>query len=152
MAKRPDISWLRKLPPGRVKGADDLLQGSATSPSPSIRGKAKSTNTEEKATLGLLIHGICQEHQLEYKTDYKFHNSRRWKFDYAIPALKISVEYEGLQSEKSGHTTLVGYTRNCDKYNAAVLDGWHLLRYTAKNHGNVAVELSALIKILKQQQ
>lgn len=150
MAKRPDISWLRSLPPGRVKGAEDLLQGSTPSPSLAIRGKAKSTNTEEKAILGLLIHGICQEHQLEYKTDYKFHNSRRWKFDYAIPALNIAIEYEGLQSEKSGHTTLVGYTRNCDKYNAAVLDGWHLLRYTAKNHTNVAGELRLLINQLKQ--
>lgn len=146
MGRRPDISWLKSLPAGMVKGADDLLQSNTTAPSAALRGKARSTEPEEKKLLGLLIHGICQEHQLEYKTDHRFHKTRRWKFDFAITGLKIAIEYEGLQSEKSGHTTLVGYTGNCDKYNAAVLQDWKLLRYTAKNYNQVADDLRALIE------
>src|SRR4051812_11455124 len=48
----------------------------------------------------------CNEKSLELKKEYRFDkNGRRFKFDFAIPALKIGIEYEGLNSEKSGHTT-----------------------------------------------
>lgn len=82
----------------------------------------------------------------EYVSELNFHESRNFRFDWAIPSMKIAIEYEGIFSNKSGHTTVTGYTKDCDKYNLAVLDGWKLLRYTAKNYKQCYDDLKKLIK------
>jgi very-short-patch-repair endonuclease len=69
----------------------------------------------------------------DVQTEYKFHPTRRWRFDIAIPELKIAIEYEGIAGRKSRHTTMSGYTGDCEKYNEAQILGWRVLRFTAKN-------------------
>lgn len=59
----------------------------------------------------------------------------------------LAIEYEGLMAEKSRHTTIDGFTGDCDKYNAAVLLGYKVLRYTAKNYTQMAGDLLTLLKI-----
>ncbi|WP_346318203.1 DUF559 domain-containing protein [Chitinophaga sp. YIM B06452] len=83
---------------------------------------------------------------IEVTREHRFHPVRKWRFDFAVPAYKIGVEYEGLNSEKSGHTTLVGYTKDTEKYNAAQELGWRVIRFTAKNYRKVLTELNKLIK------
>jgi very-short-patch-repair endonuclease len=73
-----------------------------------------------------------RESGLDVQTEYKFHPTRKWRFDVAIPALKVAVEYEGIYG-KSRHTTMSGYTGDCEKYNEAQILGWRVLRFTAKN-------------------
>ncbi len=80
----------------------------------------------------------------DYEKELKFHPSRKWRFDYAIPSLKIGIEYEGIMSEKSRHTTITGMTGDTEKYNAAQAQGWKVLRFTALNYKN-------LITAIKQQ-
>ena len=64
--------------------------------------------------------------------EFRFHPERKWRFDFAWPDRKIAVEVEGgVFLPKGGHTTGVGYTKNCEKYNAAALLGWVVLRYTS---------------------
>lgn len=70
---------------------------------------------------------------------------RRWRFDMAIPELKIAVEYEGINSKKSRHTSAVGYTGDTEKYNAAVVNGWRVLRYTALNIDNAWKDIQILM-------
>lgn len=81
-----------------------------------------------------------------YVTELKFDDVRKFRFDWAIPSLKIAIEYEGLFSEKSGHLTVSGYTSDCIKYNLAVANGWRVLRYTAKNYLNLEKDLIRLIE------
>lgn len=83
--------------------------------------------------------------QIPFVQEHMFHHLRKFRFDFAIPDLKIAIEYEGLNSEKSGHTTLVGYTEDCIKYNLATIDGWCILRYTAVNVEEFARDLRLLI-------
>ena len=66
--------------------------------------------------------------------EYKFHVTRKWRFDYAFPKLKIAFEYEGqaYQGGKSRHTTITGFKNDCEKYNEAVIAGWQVLRFTAE--------------------
>ncbi|RPE06033.1 hypothetical protein EGT74_24380 [Chitinophaga lutea] len=73
--------------------------------------------------------------------EHRFHQVRRWRFDFALPAYKIGIEYEGLNSEKSGHTTLLGYTGDAEKYNEAQALGWRVIRFTVKNYKTVLTEL-----------
>ncbi len=87
----------------------------------------------------------CKENQLEMKKEFRFKKERRWRFDFAIPSLMIGIEYDGLNSEKSGHTTLVGFTDDTEKLNAAAADGWKIYRYTVVNYKNVLQDLNKLM-------
>ena len=69
--------------------------------------------------------------------EFRFHNQRKFRFDFALPDLKVAFEYEGIMRGKSRHTTITGYTKDCEKYNLAALEGWKVYRYTALNYMDV---------------
>jgi len=76
---------------------------------------------------------------VKFETEYRFHDKRMWRFDIAIPEKLIAIEYEGTfegtgTTGKSRHTTQLGYTQDCDKYNTAVCSGWRVLRFTSSNY------------------
>ena len=58
--------------------------------------------------------------------EYRFHPERKWKFDFAFVLHKLAVEVEGI----GRHQTISGFKADCEKYNAAALLGWTVLRYT----------------------
>ena len=82
-----------------------------------------------------------------FTEEYRFDKVRRFKFDWANEEKKIAIEYEGLMSEKSGHTTVNGYTSNCDKYNLATILGWKVLRYTALNFKQLETDLKKIFSL-----
>lgn len=63
-------------------------------------------------------------------TEYRFHNTRRWRFDYAIPSQFVALEVEGGVWTAGRHTRGAGYLGDCEKYNEAQLLGWIVLRCT----------------------
>lgn len=51
--------------------------------------------------------------------------------DFAWVEQKLAVEIEGgTWMETGGHTSGTGFEKDCYKYNALMLAGWRLLRYT----------------------
>lgn len=62
--------------------------------------------------------------------EYKFHPSRKWRFDMAFPDRMTAIECEGGTWGVSRHTTGSGYEKDCEKYNEALLLGWRVLRFT----------------------
>jgi len=92
-----------------------------------------------------IYHMVMDELALTPVLEYRFAPPRRFKFDMAFPELMIAIEYEGLNSAKSRHTTFTGYTNDCSKYNLATLKGWRVLRYTAKNYKEVCHDLPILL-------
>lgn len=73
--------------------------------------------------------------------EVKFAEDRRFRFDYANPVLKIAVEYEGIFSKKSRHTTQSGYSKDTEKYNLAASLEWKVYRYTSKTYKNIIKEI-----------
>ena len=73
--------------------------------------------------------------------EHRFHPVRRWRFDYAWPDLLLAVEWEGICSNKSRHTSLTGYTNDCHKYNSASLRGWRVIRVTSLFKSYQLIEL-----------
>ena len=65
------------------------------------------------------------------ETEYRFHPKRRWRFDFAWPKMKLAVEVEGGTWSGGRHTRGGGFAKDCEKYNAAVMLGWRVLRFTS---------------------
>lgn len=66
--------------------------------------------------------------KVECVKEHKFHPTRRWRFDYAIPAHKIAVEVEGGVWTGGRHTSPKGFLNDMEKYNTATVMGWRVLR------------------------
>ena len=62
--------------------------------------------------------------------EYKFHPKRKWRFDYAWPDYKIALEVEGGIWTKGRHVRGTGFLKDMEKYNAATVLGWRVLRTT----------------------
>jgi very-short-patch-repair endonuclease len=63
-------------------------------------------------------------------TEHRFHPVRLWRMDYAWPARKVALEVEGGVWSGGRHTRGAGFLKDCEKYNAAALAGWLVLRVT----------------------
>lgn len=84
------------------------------------------SNLEETLELHIRAHKLLEPHR-----EYRFDLTRRWRFDFAWPTQKLAVEVEGGVWSGGRHTTGQGFEADAEKYNAAVLQGWRVLRFTA---------------------
>lgn len=79
--------------------------------------------------------------------EHRFHPVRKWRFDFAWPDRMLAVEIEGGAFSGGRHTRGVGFQSDCEKYNAAVLSGWRVFRFTSQqvmNGAAVAIAQQAL--------
>ena len=71
--------------------------------------------------------------------EYPFHPTRKWRFDYAFPKVKIAVEVDGgLFSSYKGmhagrHSGGTGQLGDMEKGNAAAELGWLVFHYTPQD-------------------
>jgi very-short-patch-repair endonuclease len=107
------------------------------------RTKWVDTLRQQLRVFNVVPPALVEEHQ--------FLEDRRFRFDFALPGLKVGVEVEGgvfapqtsaelayvdgkvskVNAKRSRHVTGVGYQRDCEKYNLAALAGWIVLRFTS---------------------
>ena len=110
------------------------------------KGKgAKSTKSKEKTLFEALLKNYALEANLILTPEYRFSMQRQFKADWAVSngAKTCLVEYEGISNYgKSGHTTLKGFTSNCEKYNLAQSLGYPVYRYTKLNFKQVLNDLT----------
>lgn len=66
----------------------------------------------------------------DWQAEVRFDCVRRWRFDYASQARRIAIEIEGGVYSRGRHTRPKGFLGDIDKYNAATLQGWRVLRCT----------------------
>lgn len=62
------------------------------------------------------------------ETEYMFHPTRKWRFDFAWPEKKIAVECDGIIWKAGGGRHNMDSDR--DKINNAVIMGWKVLRFS----------------------
>jgi len=60
--------------------------------------------------------------------EYKFHPDRKWRADYCHEKTKVLIELEGGVWSKGRHTRGLGFINDIEKYNAAALLGYRVLR------------------------
>lgn len=63
---------------------------------------------------------------------HEYRRGRKWRFDFAWPAVKVAVECEGGTHSGGRHTRGPGFEKDAEKYNAALLAGWRVLRFTQR--------------------
>jgi hypothetical protein len=74
---------------------------------------------------------ICRVYALpDPIREYRFHPTRRWRFDYAWPGELVALEVEGAVWVKGRHTRGSGFIADLEKYNAATALGWRVVRFT----------------------
>jgi hypothetical protein len=82
---------------------------------------------------------------VDYILESTFHPTRKWRADIAIPSLNVLIEFEGIMATKSRHTSITGFSNDCEKYNAAQLLGWKVLRYTVLNKSQFFTDIESLL-------
>jgi hypothetical protein len=63
------------------------------------------------------------------ETEFKFHPTKKWRFDYCFTYYRVAIEVEGGIFSNGRHVRGIGYARDMEKYNAAALLGYRILRY-----------------------
>lgn len=110
------------------------------------RAKAPYPPSPGEAALALHIRALTLP---EPEREYRF-SHRRWRLDFAWPAYKVAAEVEGGTWSRGRHSRGAGFERDCEKYNAAALLGWRVLRFTTGmvEDGRAAATLEELFKSL----
>lgn len=62
--------------------------------------------------------------------EFQFHETRKWRFDFAWPEEKLALEIEGGVWTRGRHTRGQGFINDLEKYNTATMMGWRILRIT----------------------
>lgn len=62
--------------------------------------------------------------------EWRFHPTRMWRFDFCWPGRRLALEVEGGVWARGRHTRGSGYTKDLEKYNAAAMLGFRVLRFT----------------------
>ena len=107
-----------------------------------IKAKKVEKFSKYKAHIHQVLSDYCIEKGYTLLTEHRFHDARKFRFDWAIKEIMMAVEYEGLNSDKSRHTTKSGFTTDTTKYNLAQECGWNVYRYTALNY----LEIETILK------
>lgn len=82
--------------------------------------------------------------------EYRFDADRKWRFDFAWPSIRLAVEVEGGTHSGGRHTRGAGYVADCDKYNAATISGWRVLRFPGGHLRRCGAALSPAIETLQK--
>lgn len=65
-----------------------------------------------------------------YVQEHMFHPTRRWRFDFAWPDLKLAIEIQGGTHIGGRHTRGSSVEEDYIKFNSATVLGWSVLQVT----------------------
>jgi hypothetical protein len=105
------------------------------------RGKRRVVIPRAPSKLETQLYALIRGYQVfptrafmpEPVREYEFHPDRKWRFDFAWPDRKVAAECEGATWSRGRHTRGAGFQADCEKYNAAAVMGWRVLRFPKAN-------------------
>jgi len=107
--------------------------------------KTQKVVSEGEATLAqhLKVHGIG------FETEFKFHQDRKWRADFYLTGTKLLVEVEGGIWSNGRHTRGSGYQADMEKYNAAAILGYTVLRFSTADvkSGRAIEQIKGMVKV-----
>jgi hypothetical protein len=103
------VRWSSKdfnklLAAGKIKSWKENKR-SDPKPSGRIVAKVFKKRSKEKEDMEGVLLAWCNANGCKLNGEYYFAKPRKFRFDWAIPDKMVAIEYEGLFSKKSRHTT-----------------------------------------------
>ncbi len=97
--------------------------------------------------------------------EFEFHKKRKWRFDYCCQRALIAIELDGgihgvgspcprcKRRQAAGHSTASGFTKDCEKLNAAAEYGYRVFRLATGmvKPDAVAQIIAAIHKIINSE-
>lgn len=87
--------------------------------------KGQRVQSVGEVTLAMHLRGC----KINFEQEYKFHPERKWRADFFITGTNILIEVEGGIWSGGRHTRAKGYLGDLEKYNAAAILGFKVLRF-----------------------
>lgn len=87
--------------------------------------KGQRVQSEGEVTLARDLRAV----KINFEQEYKFHPERNWRADFLITGTKILIEVEGGIWSGGRHTRGKGFIADMEKYNAAAVMGFKVLRF-----------------------
>lgn len=134
---------------GKIAGYTSHYQPKQNPERKKIRAKDKVSY--EKKFIESYLNSICERKCLKLSTELKF-SERKFRFDWAIESEMIAIEYEGIFSKKSRHTTVSGYSKDTEKYNLAASLGWMVYRYTSATYKNIIKDFNEMSENVRKKE
>lgn len=73
------------------------------------------------------------------EAEYKFHATRKWRFDFCWPEAKVALEVQGGIWSGGRHSRGSGLVKEHEKLNAAAHAGYRIFFTTPQDVGNLAL-------------
>ncbi|MFV5503637.1 DUF559 domain-containing protein [Acinetobacter sp. 226] len=93
---------------------------------PKVKGEKVQSEGEVKLATAL------RALKIDFEQEFKFHPERKWKADFHLVGKKILVEVEGGIWSGGRHTRGKGYIGDMEKYNAATMMGYQVIRFSTE--------------------
>ena len=121
-------AWVANFSPDTLALNADKMRPAADDAT-TLEANAGAVGVDAPNPLAARFEALWQQHGgPELTKEYRFAPPRRWRADYAIPAVKVLIELEGGIYSGGRHTRADGYKGDIEKYNAASMLGWAVLR------------------------
>ncbi len=91
---------------------------------PKVKGEKVPNEFEAK------LAGELKTLKIEFEQEFEFHPKRKWRADFHLVGKKILVEVEGGIWSRGRHTRGKGYIGDMEKYNAATMMGFQVIRFS----------------------
>ncbi len=79
-------------------------------------------------------------------SQYQFHPKRKWRFDFAIPSLKIAIEINGGVWSNGRHSRGSGLVKEYEKMRAAAALHWYVFTYDPKSIYLITEDISMFLE------
>ena len=118
---------------------------------PKQKPKAKSTARPKQKIVSKGEAALIQQLRalkIEFVQEFRFHTARKWRADFHIKNTKLLIEVEGGIWSGGRHTRGKGYIGDMEKYNAATMMGYQVLRFSTEQvtSGFAIKQIEGLVK------
>jgi hypothetical protein len=97
---------------------------------PNQRALLDAKKAAWELTIGTFFALLKQECVRVPHREYPFHPTRAWRFDFAWPRAELALECDGAIWTQGRHSRGSGILKEHEKFNAAAVLGWRVLRCT----------------------
>lgn len=106
----------------------EVLSDTGAQPSTDAR---RELDRAMRETLSRLFLAHWRRNELpELTREYRFHPTRKWRFDFALPEQKMAIEVDGGTRQGGRHNRAEGYAKDAEKLNSATALGWTVFRFS----------------------